>query len=73
MFAALSITIQGYPPFYAENPLEIYQKIVVGRVRYPPHFSRELKALLQSLLQADITRRAGSLRHGADEVKVRGT
>jgi len=59
----------GYPPFYAENPLEIYQKIVLGRIRYPPHFSKELKALLANLLQPDITRRAGALRAGPDEVK----
>ena len=47
----------GYPPFYAERPLQIYEKIVAGKVKYPMHFSKDLRELLRNLLQGDITRR----------------
>ena len=25
----------GYPPFFADQPIQIYEKIVAGKVRYP--------------------------------------
>ena len=43
----------GYPPFYAERPLQIYEKIVAGKVKYPMHFTRELRELLRNLLHGD--------------------
>mmetsp|Transcript_28383 Transcript_28383/g.74548 ORF Transcript_28383/g.74548 Transcript_28383/m.74548 type:complete len:355 (+) Transcript_28383:21-1085(+) len=59
----------GYPPFYAEQPLEIYEKIVASKLRMPQHFSRELRDLLKHLLEADITKRYGMLKHGVWEIK----
>jgi protein kinase A len=59
----------GYPPFYAERPLQIYEKIVAGKVKYPMHFSKELRELLKNLLQGDITRRFGDLVNGVNDVK----
>ena len=59
----------GFPPFYAEKPLEIYSKIVAGKVRLPGHFSKDLKLLMKCLLQADITRRYGCLRGGVGDVR----
>lgn len=59
----------GYPPFFADQPIQIYEKIVTGKVRFPSHFSAELKDLLKSLLQVDITNRCGNLKNGATDVK----
>ena len=59
----------GYPPFYAERPLQIYEKIVAGKVKFPMHFSKELRELLKNLLQGDITRRFGDLVNGVNDVK----
>lgn len=59
----------GYPPFYAEQPIQIYEKIVAGKVRFPAHFSRELRDLLKNLLQLDITRRFGTLKNGVGDIK----
>jgi protein kinase A len=61
--------LHRYPPFYAERPLQIYEKIVAGKVRYPLQFSRELRDLLKNLLQNDITRRFGELVNGVDDIK----
>lgn len=59
----------GYPPFYAENPIQIYEKIVSGHLRFPAHFSSEIKDLLKNLLQVDLTKRIGNLKNGVSDVK----
>lgn len=59
----------GYPPFFAENPIQIYEKIVSGHLRFPSHFSVDLKDLLKNLLQVDLTKRIGNLKNGVTDVK----
>ena len=59
----------GYPPFFAENPIQIYEKIVSGHLRFPAHFSVDLKDLLKNLLQVDLTKRIGNLKNGVSDVK----
>jgi len=59
----------GYPPFFAEQPIQIYEKIVSGKFRFPSHFSPELKELLRSVLQVDLTKRYGNLRNGVNDIK----
>ncbi|KAE9555136.1 hypothetical protein FO519_001631 [Halicephalobus sp. NKZ332] len=59
----------GYPPFFADQPIQIYEKIVSGKVKYPSHFSNELKDLLKNLLQVDLTKRFGNLRNGVADIK----
>lgn len=59
----------GYPPFFAENPIQIYEKVVSGHLRFPSHFSVELKDLLKNLLQVDLTKRIGNLKNGVTDIK----
>ncbi|XP_062892116.1 cAMP-dependent protein kinase catalytic subunit alpha-like isoform X1 [Mobula hypostoma] len=59
----------GYPPFFADQPIQIYEKIVAGKVRFPSHFSVDLKDLLRNLLQVDLTKRFGNLRNGVNDIK----
>ncbi|KAM9115081.1 cAMP-dependent protein kinase catalytic subunit alpha-like [Pangshura tecta] len=59
----------GYPPFFADQPIEIYEKIVSGKVRFPSHFSSDLKDLLRNLLQVDLTKRFGNLKNGVNDIK----
>ncbi|VDK39982.1 unnamed protein product [Taenia asiatica] len=93
----------GYPPFYADQPIQIYEKIVSGKillevslmfyivksgfpverlegalsscqrfalqVRFPSHFSSDLKDLLRNLLQVDLTKRYGNLKNGVNDIK----
>jgi protein kinase A len=59
----------GYPPFFADQPIQIYEKIVSGRVRFPNHFTVDLKDLLKNLLQVDLTRRFGNLKSGVKDIK----
>ncbi|CAB1317379.1 unnamed protein product [Coregonus sp. 'balchen'] len=47
----------GYPPFFADQPIQIYEKIVSG------------KDLLRNLLQVDLTKRYGNLKNGVNDIK----
>jgi len=61
--------LAGYPPFYDEDPLGIYQKILEGKIKFPWHFDRHSKDLIKKLLTADLTKRLGNLKAGADDIK----
>jgi len=61
--------LAGYPPFYDEDPLGIYQKILEGKIKFPWHFDRHSKDLCKKLLTADLTKRLGNLKGGAEDVK----
>ena len=54
--------LAGYPPFYDEDPLGIYQKILEGKLKFPWHFDRHSKDLIKKLLTADLTKRLGNLK-----------
>ncbi|XP_065185197.1 cAMP-dependent protein kinase catalytic subunit alpha-like [Sycon ciliatum] len=59
----------GYPPFFADQPIQIYEKIVSGKVRFPSHFTQDIRELLRNLLQVDITKRWGNLKNGVSDIK----
>ena len=39
------------------------------QVRFPSHFSSDLKDLLRNLLQVDLTKRFGNLKNGVQDIK----
>eukprot|EP00898_Chlorokybus_atmophyticus_P005851 jgi/Chlat1/6267/Chrsp44S09051 len=70
--------LAGYPPFYDEDPMGTYQKILSGKVYFPSHFSRSAKDLIKKLLQQDLTKRQlafdtciryGNLKGGVKDIK----
>lgn len=61
--------LAGYPPFYAENPLGIYEKILAGKVEWPKCIEGVAKDLIRKLLVIDRTKRIGNLKNGADDIK----
>ena len=61
--------IAGFPPFYDENPMAIYQKILSGRIEFSRVFGHRVKNLVKKLLQADVSKRLGCWGKGAEEVK----
>ncbi|CAL8110302.1 unnamed protein product [Orchesella dallaii] len=69
-FDRLKTLVQAvYPPFFAKQPMQIYDKIVSGRFRFPAHFSDDLKDLLRRLLEADLSKRFGNLKGGVNDIK----
>lgn len=59
----------GFPPYYDETPYLIYEKILGGKLEFPPHFDPALCDLLTGLLQPDPQRRLGCGADGAWDVK----
>ena len=58
----------GSPPFYAEDPMEVYEKILSGHVSIPAHFSRGLGELVKKLLKTYQSKRLGRTKGGASSV-----
>lgn len=56
-------------PILCRSAIQIYEKIVSGKVRFPSHFSHDLKDLLRYLLQVDLTKRYGNLKNGVNDIK----
>ena len=62
--------LAGYPPFYADNPLGIYEAILAGKIAWPQAVGGLPKDLVRKLLVHDRTKRIGNLRNGAEDVKT---
>ncbi|BEI97919.1 hypothetical protein CcaverHIS631_0302180 [Cutaneotrichosporon cavernicola] len=60
--------LAGYPPFFDDHPLGIYEKILRNEVSFPSHIDPYAKDLIRNLLAADRTKRLGNLRGGARDV-----
>lgn len=49
--------------------MKIYENILRGRVRYPPHINPDAQDLLERLITADLTKRLGNLYGGPQDIK----
>ena len=58
----------GIPPFYSQNVHEMYKKIQVGILRFPPYLTDACKEIIVELLNRDPTKRLGS-RQDMDDIK----
>lgn len=61
--------LAGQPPFVDDDPMGIYQQVLAGKVTFPRQFDRNAKSLIKKLLVADLTKRYGCLKNGAEDVK----
>lgn len=59
----------GQPPFVDDDPMGIYQQILAGKLSFPRFFDRNVKNLVKKLLTADLTKRYGCLKNGAEDIK----
>lgn len=61
--------LAGQPPFVDDDVMGIYQQILAGKITFPRYFDRNAKNLIKKLLTADLTKRYGCLKGGAEDVK----
>ncbi|KAI9012554.1 kinase-like domain-containing protein [Phycomyces nitens] len=61
--------LAGYPPFYDDDHLKLYEKIIQGKIHWPSYLDPHAKDLLKRLLTSDLSRRYGNLRNGAEDIK----
>lgn len=61
--------LASFPPFYDENTLETYRKIIKGKIKFPRYFSPEIKDLIKGLLRSKPVKRLGIVRGGPDMIR----
>ncbi|KAF8820628.1 AGC kinase [Cardiosporidium cionae] len=61
--------IVGYPPFFDEDPMGVYHKILNGKIVFPAFFPKYAKLLVRRFLSADLSKRYGNLRNGIDDIR----
>jgi len=49
--------------------MNIYHQILAGAISFPRYFDRNAKNLIKKLLTADLTKRYGCLKGGAQDIK----
>lgn len=49
--------IAGYTPFYADEPMQIYEKITIGKFKFTVEFTTEARDLVKNILQLDLSKR----------------
>ncbi len=54
--------VVGAPPFYAEEPMDVYEKILGGNPAMPSFFTRNLSDLIKKLLRQQQGKRLGNTR-----------
>lgn len=59
----------GIDPFTDDDPMNTYQNILKGKVRFPRSLDQEAKGLIKHLLVADVSRRYGNMKYGAEDIK----
>lgn len=61
--------LASFPPFFDDEPIETYRKIIKGRIKFPRYFSVEAKDLIKNLLRSKATRRLGVIAGGAENIR----
>ena len=59
----------GIDPFSDDEPMAVYQNILRGKVKFPSTFDSDAKSLVKHLLVADLAKRYGNLKGGANDIK----
>uniref|UniRef100_A0A1B6MNN8 cAMP-dependent protein kinase n=1 Tax=Graphocephala atropunctata TaxID=36148 RepID=A0A1B6MNN8_9HEMI len=59
----------GHPPFVSHDQMKKFAKIMKRKYMVPRAFSKELKDLIDKLLQVDVTKRFGNLKKGVEDIK----
>ena len=58
----------GQPPFMADDPMEVYEKILNGVIIMPNHFSKSISDIVKKLLIVSQTKRLGNTKGGIHSI-----
>uniref|UniRef100_A0A1B6KPA2 cAMP-dependent protein kinase n=1 Tax=Graphocephala atropunctata TaxID=36148 RepID=A0A1B6KPA2_9HEMI len=61
--------MSGRSPFFARQPIKVYEKILSNKYVFPPNVLPDAKDLIKRLLQPNISLRIGSLKNGVKDIK----
>lgn len=60
--------VTGWPPFYADEPMKTYEKIVACAISFPVYITRQLSDLVSKLLTTQPGKRLGNLKGGINDI-----
>jgi serine/threonine protein kinase len=58
----------GFVPYYSDDPMEVYQLILGGDLKFPSHFSRAAMDLVTKLLTQNSSKRLGMLKGATKDI-----
>ena len=61
--------LSGYPPYYNENHVKLYESVLEGQMKFPAHFDRYAIDLIKKLTARDVSMRFGNLKDGVSDIK----
>ena len=61
--------VAGMPPFYAEDPMQVYEKILGAKIAMPHAFSRNLSDLIRKLCKIYQSKRLGNGKGGTATIQ----
>lgn len=61
--------LASFPPFYDEDPMKTYSKIMHGSLTFPSYISKEAASIVRKLLNHRPTKRLGVVKGGAKLIK----
>jgi serine/threonine protein kinase len=59
----------GYPPFFDDDHVKLYEKILQCRYRFPSHVDAQARDLIKNLLMSDLSMRYGNLKNGVKDIR----
>merc|ERR1719453_1124075 len=60
--------VAGMPPFYADDPMEVYEKILSSNLTIPQHFTKNLTDVVRKLLKLCQSKRLGNGKGGCGAI-----
>jgi len=61
--------LASFPPFFDDEPMMTYRKIIQGKFKYPRYLSAQSKDLITKLLKPKSTKRIGVIKGGVDLIR----
>jgi len=58
----------GFVPYYSDDPMEVYQLILGGDLKFPSHFSRPCMDICSKLLSQNQGKRLGNMKNGVKDI-----
>jgi len=61
--------LASFPPFFDDEPMMTYRKIIQGKFKFPRYLSAQSKDLISKFLKPKSTKRIGIIKGGADLIR----
>ena len=61
--------LASFPPFFDDEPMMTYRKIIQGKFKFPRYLSPESKDLISKFLKSKPTKRLGIIKGGAELIR----